>query len=193
MQASSDPKGNLFIVSGPSGAGKGTLVRALMARMPGLWLSVSATTRKPRPGEIEGTHYFFLDEQSFEDKIAQGGFLEWAEVHGNRYGTLRSVVEEKIDQNVQVILEIDPQGAQLVKRVRPDSILIFVEAPSIDELKNRLVSRGSETPEEIDVRMATALREMELAGTYDHVVMNDDLDSATDRLTCIIRAQAEND
>lgn len=192
MQVSSDPKGNLFIVSGPSGAGKGTLVRALLARMPGLWLSVSATTRKARPGEIEGTHYFFIDEQTFDNKIAENGFLEWAEVHGNRYGTLRSVVEEKIAQNVQVILEIDPQGAQQVKRVRPDSVLIFVKAPSLDELKNRLLARGSETPEEIDTRMTTAIRELELSDTYDHEVINDDLDSAADRLACIIMAQIQN-
>lgn len=178
--------GNLFIVSGPSGAGKGTLVRALLARVPDLWLSVSATTRAPRPGEVEGTHYFFLTRKEFERKVETGGFLEWAEVHGNKYGTPRDSVQRAIDAGRQVILEIDPQGAQQVKERMPASVLVFIEAPDMEELKRRLKGRGSETPEQIETRMATAIREMELAGMYDFVITNDDVARATNELVRII-------
>lgn len=186
MPRSEGCTGNLFIVSGPSGAGKGTLVRALLDRVPDLWLSVSATTRPPRPGEIDGVHYVFLSAEDFDRVIGEGGFLEWAEVHGNRYGTLRQPVEECVAKGCQVLLEIDPQGAQQVKRVMPGSILVFIEAPSIEELKRRLSVRGSETPKQIESRIATAIREMELAGIYDFVVTNDDVARATDELVDII-------
>ncbi|MDP2234112.1 MAG: guanylate kinase, partial [Actinomycetota bacterium] len=179
-------QGNLFIVSGPSGAGKGTLVRALLARVPDLWLSVSSTTRVPRPGEEEGIHYFFLSRKEFDRKVESGGFLEWAEVHSNRYGTSRDVVERKIAQGRQVVLEIDPQGAQQVKERMPQSALIFVNAPDLSELRKRLFGRGSETEEQIEARMARAIEEMELAGLYDFVITNDDVVRATDELVGII-------
>lgn len=182
--------GNLFIVSGPSGAGKGTLVRALLDRVPDLWLSISATTRPPRPGELEGVHYFFLTRKEFERKIETGGLLEWAEVHGNRYGTPREVVERKIAEGRQVVLEIDPQGAQQVKERLPESILIFVKAPTLEDLRERLKGRGSETPEQIETRMARAIEEMELAGMYDFVITNDDVSRATDELVHIIDSHA---
>ncbi|MDZ4178205.1 MAG: guanylate kinase [Coriobacteriia bacterium] len=196
MQSASNPGsctriGNLFIVSGPSGAGKGTLVRALLDRVPDLWLSVSATTRPPRPGEIEGVHYRFLSGDDFDRLLAENGLLEWAEVHGNRYGTPRAEVDRRIAEGCQVVLEIDPQGAQQVKAVMPESILVFVEAPSMDELRRRLAHRGSETPDQIETRMATAIKEMELAGTYDFVVTNDDITRATDELVGIIDSFAD--
>ncbi|MBU4555501.1 MAG: guanylate kinase [Actinobacteria bacterium] len=184
-------QGNLFIVSGPSGAGKGTLVRALLARVPDLWLSVSSTTRAPRPGEEEGIHYFFLSRKEFDRKVESGGFLEWAEVHSNRYGTSRDVVERKIDQGRQVVLEIDPQGAQQVKERMPQSVLIFVNAPDLSELRKRLFGRGSETEEQIEARMARAIEEMELAGLYDFVITNDDVVRATDELVGIIDSYAD--
>ena len=184
-------QGNLFIVSGPSGAGKGTLVRALLARVPDLWLSVSSTTRAPRPGEEEGVHYFFLSRKEFDRKVESGGFLEWAEVHANRYGTSRDVVERKIDQGRQVVLEIDPQGAQQVKERMPQSVLIFVNAPDLSELRKRLFGRGSETEEQIEARMARAIEEMELAGLYDFVITNDDVVRATDELVGIIDSYAD--
>lgn len=184
-------QGNLFIVSGPSGAGKGTLVRALLARVPDLWLSVSSTTRAPRPGEEEGIHYFFLTRKEFDRKVESGGFLEWAEVHSNRYGTSRDVVERKIDQGRQVVLEIDPQGAQQVKERMPQSVLIFVNAPDLSELRKRLFGRGSETDEQIEARMARAIEEMELAGLYDFVITNDDVVRATDELVGIIDSYAD--
>ena len=123
-------KGNLFIISGPSGAGKGTLVRGLLGRVPDVWVSVSATTRVPRPGEVEGLDYFFVTETEFDRLVETGELLEWAEVHGNRYGTPRKAVGEKIAEGRQVILEIDPQGAFLVKSEVTDSVLLFVEPPS---------------------------------------------------------------
>ena len=182
--------GNLFIVSGPSGAGKGTLVRALLERVPDLWLSISATTRSPRPGEKEGVHYFFVAPDEFERMISDGELLEWASVHGNKYGTPRSVVQHQIAQGKQVVLEIDPQGAQQVKAAWPESVLVFVEAPSLDELRKRLDHRGSETREQIETRMARAIEEMELAGMYDFVITNEDVVCATDELVAIIDSYA---
>lgn len=183
--------GNLFIVSGPSGAGKGTLVKRVMDRVPDVWLSVSATTRPPRPGEREGVHYFFMSPDEFESYVQDGEFLEWAQVHNNRYGTLRSTVEEKIADGYQVILEIDPQGAFQVKDRLSDSVLVFVEAPSIDELRKRLAGRGSETQDQIETRMHTAIRELELAGMYDFVITNDDVVRASDEIIGIIESYAE--
>ena len=131
------PRGRLVIVSGPSGAGKGTLVRALLDRVPSVWVSVSATTRPPRPGEREGEHYYFLSPEEFDRRLAAGEFLEHAEVHGNRYGTLRSTVEERLAEGRIVILEIDPQGARQVREMMPDAVLVFIVAPSTEELVRR--------------------------------------------------------
>jgi guanylate kinase len=176
----------LFIVSGPSGAGKGTLVREIRDRVPGLWLSVSATTREPRPGEEEGIHYVFLTPEDFRDRVDSGGFLEWAKVHGQRYGTLREPVEEHIASGDSVILEIDPQGAMQVKEQMPESILVFVNAPDMDELRRRIEGRGAESGDQIETRLETAKDELAIAGTYDFVVINDDVSRAADELEAIV-------
>jgi len=185
--------GNLFIVSGPSGAGKGTLVKELLHKVPDAWVSVSVTTRTPRPGEVEGRHYFFVSGDRFDELVRTGGLLEWAEVHGNRYGTPRAAVEAQVSHGLQVLLEIDPQGAFQVRDLMPQSVLLFILPPSIDELKRRLQSRGSESEEQVAVRMQTAERELELVGTYDHVVINDDVSRAADELVGIIDEYANDE
>lgn len=182
--------GKLVIISGPSGAGKGTLVDRLVARVPDLWVSVSATTRAPRPGEKDGTDYFFLTADEFDRRIAAGGFLEWARVHGNRYGTLRSAVEAQMAQGRDVVLEIDPQGAMQVKRLMPEAVLVFIIAPSLAELERRIRGRGAETDEQIKTRLATAVHELELVGDYDFVIENDDVSRATQELVDLIGSLA---
>ncbi|PKQ17248.1 MAG: guanylate kinase [Actinobacteria bacterium HGW-Actinobacteria-7] len=186
-------KGHLFIVSGPSGAGKGTLVKALCAELPDVWVSVSVTTRKPRPGELEGVHYQFISETEFDRLTTSGGLLEWAEVHGHRYGTPRAEVEQRIACGYQVILEIDPQGAFQIRDVLPRTVLVFIVPPSMDELVRRLKGRGSETDEQVAIRMQTAEREMALVGKYDHVVVNDDVSRATRELVEIIARYADDE
>ena len=185
--------GHLIIISGPSGAGKGTLVKELVERLPDVWVSVSATTRPPRPREIDGVHYFFLTNEEFDARLAAGEFLEWAEVHGNRYGTLRGPVERRTAHGMEVILEIDPQGAMQVKQAMPGAVLVFIVAPSKEELVRRLAKRGSETAEEVETRMRTAERELSLVGTYDFVVVNDDVRRATDELVSIIESLARKE
>jgi len=182
--------GHLIIISGPSGAGKGTLVDRLVARVPRIWVSVSATTRSPRPGEVEGIDYFFLSPVAFQERIDAGDFLEWAEVHGNRYGTLRSTVDAKIAEGTDVILEIDPQGAHQVKELMPDAVLVFIRAP-IEELERRIRRRGAETEDQLQARLETAIRELALVGTYDHVVENDDIARATDRLVALVESLSQ--
>ncbi len=181
-------RGTLIIISGPSGAGKGTLVDRVVARVPRVWVSVSATTRQPRPGEVYGEDYLFLSPEDFQQRVDEGDFLEWAEVHGNRYGTLRSSVEARLAEGYDVILEIDPQGALQVKEIMPDAVLVFIVAPSFEELERRIRRRGAETDEQVKTRLATAVRELALVDTYDHVVENDDVARATDELACIIES-----
>jgi guanylate kinase len=184
-------KGNLFIISGPSGAGKGTLVKSLVDRVPDIWVSVSVTTRAPRPGEVEGRDYIFASSEDFDLLVLSHGLLEWAEVHGNRYGTPRAAVDAKIAEGRQVVLEIDPQGAFQVKSIEADSVLVFILPPSFDELQRRLAERGSETKAQVETRLETARHELELVGEYDHVVINDDVSRAVDELVAIIDSHAD--
>ncbi len=155
-----------------------------------MWLSISATTRGPRPGEVEGREYFFVGPERFEALKRDGGLLEWAEVHGNCYGTLRDQVVSKLEHGIDVVLEIDPQGAAQVKEAMPSAVRIFVTAPSLEELRRRLEGRGSETKGEVEERLRTAERELLVAGTYDHVVQNDDVRRAEDELVSIIESDA---
>jgi guanylate kinase len=185
--------GHLFIISGPSGAGKGTLVRELVRELPDLWVSVSATTRTPRPGERDGVDYYFLTPTEFDARVRAGEFLEHAEVHGNRYGTLRRAVERRLAHGMDVILEIDPQGAFQVRKQMDRSRLIFVKAPSPEDLEKRIRHRGAENDEQIRTRLDTARRELELEGSYDRVVINDDVPRAVDDLVAYIRSVSEPD
>ena len=171
----------LFVISGPSGAGKGTLVTRVRERRSNLGLTVSATTRAPRKGEVDGVNYFFLTREEFDRRVANGEFVEWAEVHGNRYGTLVSEVQSKLASGASLILEIDVQGALQVKERFPEAVLIFIKPPSLEVL-----GRGTETPETIELRMANAAHELALADRYDDVVVNDDLDRATDELVRVL-------
>lgn len=178
----------LFVISGPSGAGKGTLLARVRERHPSLGLAVSATTRKPRPGETDGTSYHFLDEEEFSCRVRANEFLEWATVHGHRYGTLKSDVDAMLASGTSVILEIDVQGALNVRRLMPDAILIFIEPPSLEELERRLRTRGTEDEAQIRLRLRNARSELELADMYDERIVNDDVAAASDRLLKTIRS-----
>lgn len=176
----------LFVVSGPSGVGKGTLVALLRERLTRLGLTVSATTREPRPGEVDGVSYHFLDDAEFERRVGEGEFLEWAWVHGHRYGTLRSEVERVLSEGRSVVLEIDVQGALSVRASHPEAVLVFIEPPSPEELERRLRGRGTEDEASIERRLANAHREMSYADRYDVRIVNDDLERAVDELAHVI-------
>ena len=178
--------GRLFVVSGPAGAGKGTILGRVREQRPDLALSVSATTRAPRVGEQEGVSYYVLTEKEFRRRIDAGDFLEWANVHGNLYGTLVSEVRSRLE-GASLILEIDPQGAMNVRRMMPDCVLVFIAPPSVEVLRERLIGRGSETPETLAVRLADAEQEMLTAKDYDEVVVNDNLDVAVQRFMEIMK------
>lgn len=184
--------GNLFVISGPSGAGKGTLLSKVIERIPDAWVSVSATTRNPRPGEEEGVHYYFLDKDHFLELVNHDGFLEWAKVHDNYYGTLKESVLEHMKAGEQVILEIDVQGALQVRNVIPEAHLVFIEPPSLEELERRLRSRGTESDDVISSRMKTAEVELAQKMEYDIQVVNDDLEHAVDELTAVINSFAND-
>lgn len=184
------PTGNLFVVSGPSGAGKGTLVARLLRLVPDLWLSVSATTRAPREGETDGVSYRFMSVQDFEGQIAREGFLEWARYGGNYYGTPRDEVERRMAEGGQVVLEIDVQGALQVKERLPEARLVFIEPPSKAELERRLRARGTDSEDSIRRRMEAVDAELACAARYDETIVNDDLDAATERLLAFVREAA---
>lgn len=184
-------KGNLFVISGPSGAGKGTLVGRIMDRVPDAWLSISATTRDPREGEVDGVHYFFVDDAHFDGLIENDGLLEWAQVHDARYGTPRMLVEEHMAAGGQVILEIDVQGAFQVREKIPAAHLVFIEPPSLEELEKRLRCRGTEDEASIAKRMHNARIELSHKMEYDIQLVNDDLDVCTHELMAYIESKAE--
>lgn len=183
-------KGLLLVVSGPAGVGKGTINLSLISRNSDIRMSVSATTRAPRPGEIDGVHYFFKSEEEFQKMIESGAFLEYMRVFNTHYyGTPKSFVEQELSEGRSVILEIDVQGAMRVKAAYPDAVLIFIAPPSMSELKSRLIHRGTESSEAIERRFETAYQEMELVDRYDYVVVNDILDLAIARTEDIIVAE----
>ena len=175
-------QGNLFIVSGPSGAGKGTLVGLVMDRIPDAWLSISVTTRQPREGEVDGVHYFFVDDERFDGLVSDDGLLEWAQVHSARYGTPRKTVEDHIAAGGQVILEIDVQGAFQVREKVPAAHLVFIEPPSLEELEDEA---------SIVKRMENARIELSRKMEYDIQLVNDNLDECTEELVAFIESKAE--
>lgn len=177
----------LFVISGPSGAGKGTLLAELRKQRPDLGLTVSATTRSPRPGEVDGTSYYFLSDEEFRRRIAAGEFVEWAEVHGHLYGTLVSEVKRLLAKGHSLVLEIDVQGALNVRKVYPDAVLIFIEPPSLQVLEERLRGRGTEDEASIELRLKNARHEMELADQYDARIVNDTVDRAAQELGSVMR------
>ena len=182
--------GLLLVVSGPAGVGKGTLDKALMERNNRIKMSVSATTRAPRPGEVEGVHYFFKTEEEFKAMVDRGEFLEYMHVFGsNYYGTPRSFVEQHLANGYDVILEIDVQGAMKVKQAFPDAVLIFITAPSMSEIKSRLIGRGTESMEQVEKRFATAFEEVKMIPRYDYVVVNDVVDKAVHHMEAILEAE----
>jgi guanylate kinase len=177
----------VFVITGPSGVGKGTLIRGLLDRLPGLELSVSATTRAPRPGERDGVDYHFFSDAQFDRHLAAGDFVEHAAYSGNRYGTLRSELDRRLEAGVPVVLEIEVQGARQVRKALPEAVAVFIAPPSRDALRTRLVGRGTDDPEQVGERMRTAERELDAQPEFGHVVVNDRLEDATDELARIVR------
>jgi guanylate kinase len=182
----------VFVITGPSGVGKGTLIRGLLARIPELELSVSATTRQPRPGELDGVDYHFMSDDEFDRKVKAGAFVEHAAYSGRRYGTLRSELERRTATGVPVVLEIEVQGARQVRKSLPSAVQIFIVPPSGDALRERLVGRGTDDPEEIERRLAVAERELAARDEFHHQVMNDRQEEAVAELERLVRDELES-
>jgi len=180
--------GNVFVVSAPSGAGKSTLVQRLVRSVPDLIFSISFTTRKPRPGEVDGLDYFFIDDARFDAMVREDGFVEWVEVYGHRYGTGRDWLNGVLATGLDVLLDIETTGALNLRRAIPDARMIFILPPSAAALEQRLRSRGKDSDEQIRTRMGHARHELELHRAYDYLVMNDDLELAYRQLEGIIHA-----
>ncbi|GAB2564556.1 guanylate kinase [Dyella jejuensis] len=183
-----DMVGTLFIVAAPSGAGKSTLVNALLAREPDISLSISHTTRPPRPGEEYGRHYYFVERGEFEREVAEDVFLEHAEVHGNFYGTSRRTVQDLLQRGRDVLLEIDWQGAAQIRKAKPDCVSVFILPPSRMELERRLRGRGSDSAEVIERRLRNSRGEIAHAHEFDYIIVNDRFEDALDGLQAIVRA-----
>jgi guanylate kinase len=182
-----DPSAKVFVITGPSGVGKGTLIKKLLERVPDLALSVSATTRQPREGEEHGRDYHFLTEEQFKERRDAGDFLEFASYSGNHYGTLNSELQRCLDKGRSVVLEIEVQGATQVRAAKPDSVQIFIAPPDPAVLRERLRGRGTDSPEAIDKRLQVAEQELGAQDDFDFLIVNDDLDKASDELESIVR------
>lgn len=187
--AMSKGKGLLIVISGPSGAGKGTICKRFMERNKNVALSVSATTRSPRNGEVEGVNYYFMSKEKFKEKIEDNDFLEYAEVYDNYYGTPKSNVQEMLNSGKDVILEIDIQGALKVKENSEEGVFIFILPPSMEELKQRIINRGSETQESLMKRFKSAYKEINFVSRYNYAVVNDEVEIAVEKLEAIICAE----
>jgi guanylate kinase len=181
----------VFVITGPSGVGKGTLIRGLMERLPALELSVSATTRSARPGERDGVEYHFLSPEEFARRIEQGDFVEHADYAGRRYGTLRSELDARVGDGVPIVLEIEVQGARQVRAAMPEALQVFIAPPSLDALRTRLVGRGTDDAEEVERRLRVAERELQAQPEFAHVVVNDRLEDALERLTEIVSGELD--
>ncbi len=182
-------RGLLIVVSGPSGVGKNTIIANLLNRAPNLQYSISATTRAPRPNEIDGQHYFFLSEAEFTKRIESGAFLEWAKVYQHYYGTPKPTVEEKLNAGIDLILDIDVQGAIQVKKSLPEAILIFLSPPSIEELKRRLIGRKTEPEAEILERLRYIETEFKAVSNYDYFIVNQEIDLTCAKIEGIIHVE----
>lgn len=182
-------KGTFFVLSGPSGSGKGTVLQEVLRKSDRIVYSVSATSRSPRAGEVDGINYYFKSREEFETLIKADAFIEYTETYGNYYGTLKSEVEKAIENGKNIILEIDPVGARNVRAHYPDAVLMFLVAPDLEVLSSRLSGRGSESAETFKIRHDAALSEMENATLYDYVVVNDFVERAADDILAIIRAE----
>lgn len=182
-------RGRLLVISGPSGAGKGTICNKVLENIRYTEFSVSMTTREPRPGEIDGVSYIFTSREKFEEMIENDGFLEYAQIFGNLYGTPKDVVYEKLDKGINIILEIDVQGAMQIKKECNDAVFIFIVPPSMSELQKRITNRGTETEESLKLRLGEATNEISYVEKYDYVVVNDALDEAVLKVESIIRAE----
>jgi len=183
----------VFVITGPSGVGKGTLITRLRRAVPELRLSVSATTRPPRPGEEDGRDYWFLDEDEFHRRVEGGAFVEHAEYAGRRYGTLRSELDRHLADGAPVVLEIEVQGAQQIRGTMPEAIQVFVAPPSFEVLRARLEGRGTDAPDVVARRLDVARAELRQQHQFDHLIVNDDLDRATEELVGIVRARLADD
>ena len=182
-------RGILFVVSSPSGGGKGTLIRRVLDVVPDLSYSVSFTTRAPRSGEVNGREYFFVGQPTFEEMVAANEFLEWACVHGHLYGTARRQVAEETAAGLDIILEVDVQGAASVRKLGLDSVSMFILPPSYEVLRQRLLARGTDTPEELEIRLRNAPDEIRQYAAFDYVIINDDVTTAADQLASIVYAE----
>lgn len=187
--AADTPRGILFVISSTSGGGKGTLIRRLLDSVQGVSYSVSWTTRAPRPGELDGVNYHFVSAAEFQTMRERGGFLEWAVVHGNYYGTARSVVEQELNEGHDIILEIDVQGAAVVRQTLSPVVSIFILPPSYDILRKRLEARMTERPDELRVRLSNARGEVEQCRHFDYLVLNDEVERAAHQLSSIVYAE----
>jgi guanylate kinase len=179
----------VFVITGPSGVGKGTLIRGLMERQPSLELSVSATTRDPRPGEVDGEDYHFLTREDFDRRVREGEFVEHADYAGRSYGTLRSELEQRVREGVPVVLEIEVQGARQVRAAMPEAVQVFIAPPSLAALRTRLIGRGTDDAAEVERRLGVAEGELAAQPEFRHVVVNDRLDEALARLDEIVAAE----
>ena len=182
-------RGTLFVVSSPSGGGKGTIIRHVLDVVQNLRYSVSYTTRAPRPGEVDGREYFFVKRDTFEEMVAAGEFLEWACVHGNLYGTAKNQIIEDTAAGADLILEVDVQGAASVRQLLMDSVSIFILPPSYEVLRQRLIARGTDSPEELELRLRNAPEELKQYSAFDYVIINDEIDRAVGQLASIIYAE----
>lgn len=182
-------KGNLIVISAPSGAGKGTVIDGVMKINNNLWLSVSMTSRNMRSNDIPGETYFFVSKEEFEERIKEGVFLEYAIYNGNYYGTPKDKIQEKLDQGIDVILEIEIQGALKVKELVPDAIFIFILPPSMKELRRRLVNRGTDSKEKVLERFRTAYKEINEVTKYNYVVINDEVEKAVSKVNAILLSE----